>query len=202
MKTSPELLESVLGHAAAEEVAACRVDVADVAGMGEEADPRRPAGWAWTLPAGPSCAREARTVLGQALGALGLPADLIADAQLMISELATNAYQHAAAQGPYELWLYPHRSQEPGRGGVELRCAIFDGKADTRLPGYSWTSGDCGRGLSIVGELSGGRWGMSRERSRLGGRRPGKVVWFALSPVTSRPSVPLDGGGDVGDEGQ
>ncbi|SEG55855.1 Anti-sigma regulatory factor (Ser/Thr protein kinase) [Thermomonospora echinospora] len=188
MKTSPDITEPAVGRArtavpdTAEDVEAGVEAKAAVAGDGPW---RRPPGWAWTLPGGPACAREARTVLGQALGALGAPADLIADAQLMVSELATNAYQHAPDQGPYELWLYPHGPQGPGR---ELRCAIFDGLPDTRLPGYSWTSGDCGRGLSIVRELSGERWGMCRDRSRFGDHPPGKAVWFALpSPVHCPP---------------
>ncbi|MBA9004060.1 ATP-binding protein [Thermomonospora cellulosilytica] len=172
------------------------------AGGPVEAGERERTGWAWALPAGPGCAREARAVLGQALGALGVPADLIADAQLMVSELATNAYQHADGRGPYELWLYPAEPEPAGPGAVpaqrrpgvrELRCAIFDGLPDTRLPGYSWTSGDFGRGLSIVRELSGGRWGIRRERSRLGGRLPGKAVWFALPPVACGEPASFDG---------
>ncbi|HEX2313710.1 MAG TPA: ATP-binding protein [Thermomonospora sp.] len=177
----------------------------------DDAPAHRPPGWAWTLPEGPGCVREARVTLAQALTVLGASADLIADARLMVSELATNAFQHAAGHGPFELWLY---SGDPaGRGGRrELRCAIFDRLPDTRLPGYSWTSGDCGRGLSIVRELSGGRWGTTRERSRCGGDAPGKAVWFALPPETSETSeapetrdpasAAFDGGCDVGDEGQ
>jgi len=38
-----------------------------------------------------------------------------------------------------------------------------------------------GRGLQIVHELSGGRWGHHPTRARLGGRgRRGKAVWFAV----------------------
>ncbi|TNY36811.1 ATP-binding protein [Thermomonospora catenispora] len=159
------------------------------AGGPAEADDHGRAGWAWALPVGPGCAREARAVLGQALGALGAPANLIADAQLMVSELATNAYQHADGKGPYELWLYPDAGSARYRPhGRELRCAVFDGLPDVHLPGYSWTSGDFGRGLSIVRELSGGRWGVHRERSRLDGRRLGKIVWFAL-PSASCPGA-------------
>lgn len=164
----------------------------DVGGPAEAGDRGR-IGWAWALPAGPGCAREARMVLEQALGALGAPTGLIADAQLMVSELATNAYRHADGNGPYELWLYPAGSAfaEPGavpaqyrpRAG-ELHCAVFDGLPDVHLPGYSWTSGDFGRGLSIVRELSGGRWGVRRDRSRLDNRRLGKIVWFALPPAS------------------
>ncbi|MFC6886182.1 MULTISPECIES: ATP-binding protein [Actinomadura] len=127
----------------------------------------------WALPGGPGCAAHARGVLGDALASLGVRPDTVADARLMVSELATNAHQHACDYGPHELWLYP----APG----ELRCAVFDAYVNARLPGYSWTSGDCGRGLSIVRELSGGRWGMLRTSSRLGSPVQGKAVWFAVA---------------------
>ncbi|WP_308165965.1 MULTISPECIES: ATP-binding protein [Actinomadura] len=150
-------------------------------------------GRAWALPRGPGCAGHARRVLAGALAAVGATRDVVADARLMVSELATNAYQHAGDHGPHELWL-----DHDGLG--EARCAVFDAYAeafsaapadafadpltdplsDTRLPGYSWTSGDCGRGLSIVRELSEGRWGMQRALSRLGPPVRGKAVWFAV----------------------
>ncbi|MFB4307063.1 ATP-binding protein [Actinomadura sp. GTD37] len=132
-------------------------------------------GWVWALPGGAGCAGHARRVLREALASLGAPPGVIADAQLMVSELATNAHQHAGEHGPHELWLY-----RGGQCAREFRCAVFDAFADAALPGYSWTSGDCGRGLSIVRELSGGRWGTRRTLSRLGPPVRGKAVWFAL----------------------
>lgn len=146
-----------------------------------------PPGWTWQLPGGPACARWVRAVLAGALAGLGVARDPAMDAQLMVSELATNAYQHAGDHGPHELWLYLAGSATgPGRAGLvpELRCGIFDRLAVAGLPGYSWTSGDYGRGLNIVAELSGGRWGRCREHARHGGDGPGKVVWFAVpAPV-------------------
>ncbi|TDD24851.1 ATP-binding protein [Actinomadura sp. KC06] len=169
-------------------------------------------GWVWALPGGPGCAGHARRVLGDALASLGVPRDAIADAQLMVSELATNAHQHAGEHGPHELWLYLGENEtgedaadEPdgdgddssaGAGAAggdavsgEVRCAVFDAFPDAALPGYSWTSGDCGRGLSIVRELSGGRWGMRRTRSRLGPSVRGKAVWFAVPGATAGPGL-------------
>ncbi|MGK5553733.1 ATP-binding protein [Actinomadura kijaniata] len=151
-------------------------------------------GRVWALPSGPACASHARRVLGEALTGLGVPRDTVSDAQLMVSELATNAYQHAGDHGPHELWLYlgdppdvPDLPWTPlgARPTAEIRCAVFDGHADARLPGYSWTSGDCGRGLSIVRELAEGRWGVLRTLSRLGPPVRGKAVWFAIR-VTGR----------------
>jgi hypothetical protein len=134
-----------------------------------------PAAWTWPLPDGPECARHARAVLDEALTALGVPAEARADARLMVSELATNAHQHASGRRPHELWL----SRDAASGTVY--CTVFDRDASTRLPGYSWTSGDCGRGLAIVRELSGGRWGTRADVARLGEPEPGKAVWFAIT---------------------
>lgn len=161
-------------------------------------------GWVWALPGGPGCASHARRVLRDALASLGVRDEVIGDAQLMVSELATNAHQHAGDHGPHELWLYlgdppgagPRASGVPaGPGapaGAEVRCAVFDAHVDASLPGYSWTSGDCGRGLSIVRELSRGRWGMLRTLSRLGPGVRGKAVWFAV-PVRGGVKQPVPG---------
>ncbi len=81
-----------------------------------------------------------------------------------------------------ELWLYL-------RGlGVrrELVCKIFDGYRGWRhgsAPSVALASAQAvaGRGLQIVHELSGGRWGHHPTRARLGGwGLRGKAVWFAV----------------------
>jgi hypothetical protein len=99
--------------------------------------------------------------------------DVIADATLMASELATNAHQHAADHPPHELWLY-------AVGGFEFCCAVFDAFPDRTLP-MDFHRGDFGRGLSIVAELSKGRWGTDSARARLDPRIRGKAVWFTCS---------------------
>jgi len=84
-----------------------------------------------------------------------------------------------------ELWLYL-------RGlGIrrELVCKVFDryrgwrhGSPPSagRLPAQG-VHAVAGRGLQIVHELSGGRWGHHLTRARLGGRGlRGKAVWFAV----------------------
>ncbi|MDQ2813177.1 MAG: hypothetical protein M3Z75_15195 [Actinomycetota bacterium] len=86
------------------------------------------------------------------------------------------------AAGHPELWLYL-------RGmGVrrELVCKVFDSCRGWRhgsVPPASRTPtlAVTGRGLQIVNELSGGRWGYHPTRARLGGRGlRGKAVWFAV----------------------
>ncbi|WP_245667692.1 ATP-binding protein [Actinomadura macra] len=173
MKTSPDITDD----------AVCAVPPRR-ASLGTRSRPGR----VWALPGGPGCAGYARRALADALTPLRVPRDVVADAQLMVSELATNAHQHAGDHGPHELWFDPG---EPGDdGAAEARCAVFDAFVDAGLPGYSWTSGDCGRGLSIVRELSGGRWGMLRTRSRTGSPVHGKAVWFAVPRLPAEPLFP------------
>ncbi|WP_395104054.1 ATP-binding protein [Actinomadura sp. SCN-SB] len=158
-----------------------------------------PIGQVWALPPGPGCARYARAILGEALALAGAPRSVICDARLIVSELATNAHQHARDHGPTELWLYPEQPLDEAADGPdgtagelvgEARCAVFDRHRGARLPGYSWTSGDYGRGLSIVNELSEGRWGMLRTRSRRFPHGPGKAVWFAIPVLLRLPADP------------
>jgi hypothetical protein len=96
----------------------------------------------------------------------------------------TAAPDTAVRPGPGcpELWLYL-------RGlGIrrELVCKIFDGCRGWRhgsAPSVARVSAQAvdGRGLQIVHELSGGRWGHHLTRARLGGwGLRGKAVWFAV----------------------
>ncbi|MGI8336308.1 ATP-binding protein [Actinomadura scrupuli] len=125
----------------------------------------------WALPADAGCARHARDLVEMAMSAFDMPREVVCDAKLMISELATNAHQHASEYVPHELWF--------DRGGDELICAVFDALPMKELTGDLAFSGDYGRGLSIVAELSAGRWGLEAARSRLRSHVPGKCVWFA-----------------------
>ncbi|MEV5573997.1 ATP-binding protein [Spirillospora sp. NPDC052269] len=172
MTTSPDIAGDAVDDKSARLAVAPRPAPARATGAGGASRSR-----AWALPGGPACPGYARAVLREALADLGVGRSEISDAQLMVSELATNAYQHAGDHAPHELWLY--LADGPPGHGHEVRCAIFD-RLPCDLPTYSWTSGDCGRGLSIVHELSEGRWGMLRTTSRLGSPSPGKAVWFAV----------------------
>jgi anti-sigma regulatory factor (Ser/Thr protein kinase) len=139
---------------------------------------------AWPLPADASCAATARALYRAAAAAVGLGPGLAYDGITMASELAANTLHAAGPGGRSEFWLYLRDSED----ARELVCEVFD-------PSPAWSSGlapslvplpvpaaaTSGRGLQVVHELSGGRWGHHLTCSRLG--RPacdGKVVWFAL----------------------
>ncbi len=166
---------------------------------------------AWPLPADATCAKVARQVFRDAVSEVGLEPELLDDCVLMASELAANTLHARAVagtggggdrlvsvapdmggeqvfsavptpQGCPELWLYL-------RGiGIrrELVCKVFDGARGWRhgvAPSVSRASAQAvtGRGLQLVHELSGGKWGHHLTRARLGGWGVrGKAVWFAV----------------------
>jgi hypothetical protein len=106
------------------------------------------------------------------------PADTVSPADT-VTPPATAA---RLVPGCPELWLYL-------RGlGIrrELVCKVFDCYRGWRhgcAPSASRASAQAvaGRGLQIVHELSGGRWGHHPTRARLGGwGLRGKAVWFAV----------------------
>lgn len=142
---------------------------------------------AWPLPADATCAMVARQVFRDAVAEVGLEPGVLDDCVLMASELAANTLHARAVAGPGgegcpELWIYL-------RGlGIrrELVCKVFDCSRGWRhgsppSPGRAPVQAVTGRGLEIVHELSGGRWGYHPTRARLGGWGVrGKAVWFAV----------------------
>jgi hypothetical protein len=148
---------------------------------------------AWPLPGDLSSAATARRVYQEAAAEVGIGADLAYDGVTMASELAANtlhsASQDGAAAGPRaqvrsELWLYLRGSGSRR----ELVCKVFDtcpgwksGLAPSPFPLPVAPDATGGRGLQVVHELSGGRWGHHLTRARLGRWKVrGKAVWFAL----------------------
>src|SRR3954447_19389367 len=135
-----------------------------------------PLGHTWQLPDDATCARQARSFVADALGALAVTQEQIEDAKVMVSELASNLIRHAAEHRPHELWL--HRA---GRAGLVV--SVFD--TSPVLPAQTRPTSDdlrCyGRGLGIVGALSNGVWGVRVSRSRQPFSIPGKNLWFGFS---------------------
>nr|WP_203950573.1 ATP-binding protein [Microbispora rosea] len=118
----------------------------------------------WTLPAGPRSTSRARRLVRAALRdwAGGADAEVPEVAELLVSELVTNALKHGRGEPVLALLL---------RDGV-LRCEVED-EARVRVPPPGTPLEDeGGRGLLIVESLS-RSWGV-RPTSR------GKAVWFEL----------------------
>lgn len=144
----------------------------------------------WALPPEARCARVAREVVRETLGALLLPGAMVDDAVTMVSELATNVFAHALGGRPLatmptaglpEVQIY-------GRGGgTEVVVQVFDSAAWCGTAGAGLrppVEAEGGRGLELVNAMAvehRGRWGAHRSRSMLGSVSvPGKVVYFAL----------------------
>lgn len=114
------------------------------------------------LPALPASVGRARRFVTSQLASLGLevPSD---DAELLTSELVTNAVLHAGTDITVRVV-----SQES-----RIRIEVADD--DPRLPSVGQPDGDgsTGRGLFIVEQLS-EDWGIDSTRS-------GKIVWFTVA---------------------
>ncbi|WP_158566829.1 ATP-binding protein [Actinomadura craniellae] len=140
---------------------------------------------AWQLPPDQTCASYARSRLTTAMTALGLPTDLIDDATLAVSELATNALLHAThptTPTPWpELWTWARVHPSP-----QLVITTFDTdrthlpRPTTTPPAGETSLATSGRGLGIVSAIA-ADWGVHPTRSRFGARpTPGKAVWCAF----------------------
>jgi anti-sigma regulatory factor (Ser/Thr protein kinase) len=110
-----------------------------------------------------------------------LPPDLVADAELIVTELVTNALLHAA---PPVLLRVKRRRQ-----GARIEVQDDGGRPPLRIR----DAGDAmtGRGLALVAALS-RSWGADQQVDG------GKVVWAELSskttlPTTPSPAIDLDG---------
>jgi anti-sigma regulatory factor (Ser/Thr protein kinase) len=115
-----------------------------------------------TVTAGPSGVRAARRTTTAALR--GYPASVVADAELVVTELVTNALLHGVP--PVTLRL--------GGDGKSVRIEVED--AGPAMPLRMRRSSDAmtGRGLDLVATLA-HSWGVSPARS-------GKLVWAELVP--------------------
>jgi hypothetical protein len=110
----------------------------------------------------PTSVRNARVFIGGTLANDGVEVSVIDVAELLVSELVTNAVVHARGDStdhPYGRPLRPDRSGDQGHGCPVLRPPT-KGQRD-------------GRGLQMVDELA-TDWGTERRATH-------KVVWFEIA---------------------
>src|SRR5580704_4482944 len=114
----------------------------------------------WTLPSELTSARRARGLIKRPLKKWGL-ADLLPVAELLVSELVTNAVRYAQGKIGLRLIL---------EGG--LVCEVLDDSAALPRLRHPDEDDERGRGLQVVSQVA-QRWGARRSLT-------GKVVWCEL----------------------
>lgn len=121
-------------------------------------------------PAARSVGRARRFLAGH-LSAWGLP-HLTDTAELIVSELVTNAVTHA--QPPYG-HLVATRLERLGCG---VRIEVHDSNDSRPERREASADEESGRGLDLVDVLTGGQWGVSDRNG------PGKMVWACVGMGT------------------
>lgn len=174
-RSTPPILPAVLApgsgyvHAGHRNRAAVR--------RGEPANPPSGVGsgqeTSWPLPPSPSSVPRARRLAGGQLAFWGL-GEHREIAELLVSELVTNALRHGA--GSIRLSLR-------ARCGM-VRCEVEDAGATVPRVRRSGEGDEGGRGLRLVSMLSSG-WGSTRTPT-------GKVVWFELLAPTPHRTADFD----------
>ena len=124
------------------------------------------------LPARPASVGAARRFVLSEAAHLGLPTAIVESAELLVSELASNAVVHAGT--PLEVTV-------TGAGPDGLLVEVRDGSVHQPVPRHYDDRASTGRGLRLLEELA-DTWGVTEAP-------PGKTVWFRLA-VTGTPSAP------------
>jgi anti-sigma regulatory factor (Ser/Thr protein kinase) len=136
----------------------------------DQAPATRPAdaGLRADLPAQPRSVCQARTAVRRALAAWGM-AELTCDAELLVSELVTNAVEHA--DGPSIGFAL--RPEADATGYAALICEVSDSSPVRPLPQAPADGAERGRGLAIVAALA--------ATSGVRASPDGKTAWFTLA---------------------
>jgi hypothetical protein len=126
-------------------------------------------------PPAPHSVGRARQFLVRHLDAWGLP-QLTDNAQLIVSELVTNAVTHA--HPPYG-HLISTRFERLESG---VRIEVHDSNDNKPERRDASAEEESGRGLGLVDALTGGHWGVSDRNG------PGKMVWAVCAAPGQVPS--------------
>lgn len=121
----------------------------------------------WELPRDPAAASLARRQLAAALP--DLPTEPLQDAQLLTSELVTNALRHGAGL----ITMSVVRDED------DVTVRIADQGSQAPAMREHDVAAQAGRGLQLVDKLT-TRWGVEP----LGDGSEGKVVWFSVCTAT------------------
>jgi anti-sigma regulatory factor (Ser/Thr protein kinase) len=128
----------------------------------------------WRLPRRARSVSRARELFRDQAASWTLPQDVTDTAELLLSELMTNAYRYAKVPAGREIWARCELTED------RLRVTVADASPTLPTPGTTTPDGESGRGLTLVVMLADG-WGAERRECGIG-----KEVWFELG-LTSHP---------------
>lgn len=132
----------------------------------------------WRLPRHARSVGRARALFREQAASWELPPDLTDTAELLLSELMTNAYRHARVPAGREIWARCAVTED------RLRVTVTDANDTLPTPGAPSPDDESGRGLTLVAALA-DDWGAAgRERGI------GKEVWFELAFAACRTVTP------------
>ncbi|MFI1503343.1 ATP-binding protein [Streptomyces sp. NPDC020597] len=123
----------------------------------------------WRLPRHARSAGRARALFREQAASWDLPQEVTDTAELLLSELMTNAYRHAKVPAGREIWARCVVTED------RIRVTVTDANDTLPTPGTASLDAESGRGLALVAALA-DDW--SAERREYG---IGKEVWFELA---------------------
>ncbi|MEU5632042.1 ATP-binding protein [Streptomyces rishiriensis] len=128
----------------------------------------------WRLPRHARSAGRARALFREQAASWDLPQEVTDTAELLLSELMTNAYRHAKVPAGREIWARCVVTDD------RIRVTVADANDTLPTPGAASLDAESGRGLALVAALA-DDWGAERRGCRIG-----KEVWFELV-IAARP---------------
>ncbi|MGW3954309.1 ATP-binding protein [Streptomyces sp. NPDC004752] len=123
----------------------------------------------WRLPRHARSVGRARALFREQAESWQLPQDVTDTAELLLSELMTNAYRHAKVPAGREIWVRCVVTAD------RISVTVTDANATLPTPGTASLEDESGRGLALVAVLA-DDWGAERRQCGIG-----KEVWFELA---------------------
>ncbi|WP_217245414.1 ATP-binding protein [Streptomyces sp. AC602_WCS936] len=123
----------------------------------------------WRLPRHARSVGRARTLFREQAASWTLPPDVTDTAELLLSELMTNAYRHAKVPAGREIWARCVLTDN------RLRITVTDASDTLPAPNEACLDDESGRGLALVTALA-DDWGAQRRAYGIG-----KEVWVEVS---------------------
>lgn len=123
----------------------------------------------WHFPRHARSVGRARALVRAQAASWELPQAVTDTAELLLSELMTNAYRHAKTPAGREIRARCELTDD------RLRITVADANDALPTPGTASLDDESGRGLELVAALA-DDWGVERRECGIG-----KTVWFELA---------------------